>query len=180
MDTAEILSFDLKIGFPGDIASCNPYYPAIARGVGIRADEKGLTVGRFVWLKDDAFVGSSSGWAGQSVSHTPKATEAPLGIVMRRLDSTMLTLSDDQLPMIPAGDAVTIARAGDIFVITETIAMAGQAVFAQPGTGAIITSAPDQMPADVIATCFTVAQGGQAGEVIVISAIGHSREGSMQ
>ncbi len=97
---------------------------------------------------------------------------------MRRLDSTMLTFSDDQLPMIPAGDAVTVARQAIFFVITDTIATAGQTVFAQPGTGAIITSAPDQVPADVIATGFTVAQGGQAGEVIVISAIGHSREGS--
>lgn len=178
MANSEKTGYDLKIGFPGDVASCNPHYPAIARGAGLRADEKGLTVGRFVWLKDDVFVGSASGWAGQSVSHTPNASEAPLGIVMRRRDSVMLTLPDDQLPMIPAGDAVTIARAGDIFVITETIAITGQQVFAKPGTGAVFTSAKDQPPADVIATDFLVTQGGRAGEVIIISAIGRMYEGS--
>lgn len=169
MGLSQTIGYDPPPGFPGAVASGALINTVIVSGPGLLADDKGLTVGCFAWGSDLAVAGASSFRSGGRASHTPAGSEAPLGLVMRPKAMELSTVSEGAAPTIPAGGAVTLARCGDFFVTAKTDTTRGEVVYALSGTGAVLTVKGTAVPKGAIATTFTVAQGGTAGSIIIIS-----------
>lgn len=146
------------IGVPGQHMSTNPL---VSTQKGYCAADT-VTIGGFVWAEtansNDAFVKSTG-------------TGAPLGFAVREITNP-LGYNESASNTVPKGFPVSVAVKGDFAVITGTIAIVGQSVFAVFADGSIRTGQKGEIVDGAVETDYKVVNingGGAAGDIIVIS-----------
>lgn len=149
------INYSLPCGYPGDIASGNPRRTAIAPETGFRCGGAGVAVGHFAWVQED----------GVTVLNTAPASDPkaiPTGFVLRDFTGIIQSLNDEGTNLIPSGFPAPIMTGGDYWAVSNVDMQAGNSVFANPADGTISNNGT--------ITGFTVARGGSAGQIIMISA----------
>lgn len=143
------------IGVPGAFASTNPVVsPAIGR-----VAEEEVQVGGFVW------DGTDTGYVKSSSAEAVK----PVGFVAREITNAICAFDEMASDKVTQGYNVSVQVKGDFYAVSQTDARAGQKVFAVLADGAIQTAAAGATVAGAVETDWTVALGGTAGSVIIIS-----------
>lgn len=117
-----------------------------------------VTVGHFAFAGTDADI--------QATCSAGSNTDS-LGLVERVINAVNPDAFSNGTLNLPEGTPLSIAIAGDYWVISTTAATAGQSVFAATATGAISTGST--APSGSVETGWKVRMGGAAGEVILIS-----------
>ncbi|KMQ83621.1 hypothetical protein RF55_19534 [Lasius niger] len=149
------INYSLPSGYPGDIASANPRRSAISSEAGFRCGLGGLVVGEFGWVQDD----------GVNVLNSASASNknaVPTGFVIRDMTAILQGFNEEGSMVIPSGFPANLMTGGDYWAISSVDTKAGDAVFANPTDGTLAASGN--------ITGFSVARGGPAGNIIMISA----------
>lgn len=146
------------IGVPGQHMSTNPL---VSTQKGYCAADT-VTIGGFVWEttenNKDALVKSTG-------------KGAPLGFAVREITNP-LGYKESASNTVPKGFPVSVAVKGDFAVVTGTIAIVGQSVFAVLADGSIKTATAGSSVEDAVETDYKVVNingGGAKGDIIVIS-----------
>ncbi|QCE32891.1 hypothetical protein FAI41_04400 [Acetobacteraceae bacterium] len=149
------INYSLPSGYPGDIASANPRRSAISSEAGFRCGAQGLIVGRFGWVQEDGV---------NILNNAPQSNKnaVPTGFVIRDMTAILQRLDEDSSMVIPSGFPANLMTGGDYWAISTVDTNAGDAIFANPADGTLGTSGNP--------TGFTIARGGPAGNIIMISA----------
>jgi hypothetical protein len=143
----QFVNNELPIGVPGDFASVNPRAAIVAGPNQFVAPAAGVNVGSFAWF--DPTTGIASNYY--------KATGF-LGFVHRENNGLITQfLGIATLTVVP-GNMVTGMSYGDYLAIFAGGATVGQAVYADPVTGAATAGAPSN--AGTTALAGSVAAGG--------------------
>ena len=156
-DFQQSVSYTWPQGCPGAPASANPIRTAIAPDGGFIAGAGGLTIAHFVWRNED----------GLSLSNT--GTGIPAGFLYRTQQGLTTQYLQSSTMALPQGFMASIAEGGDFWAIASTAASTGQAVYASTADGSLQTAPAGNAPQGTVATGWTVARGGNAGEPIIIS-----------
>lgn len=159
MALQKVVNIDPALGVPGSQAT---FYNEVTT-INNYISDGTATAGKFV------FEGTATVNAAGSSMGIAKATATagtkPLGLAVRLIDGVLADGVDSSL-IYERGCNVTIAIRGDFYVIAEGTAAVGDSVNVNPTTGAMTYGVASE---GAVATGFTVAQGGSAGDVIVIS-----------
>ena len=147
-------------GIQGDKATLNPVVYA-DRNYVVDADDT-VTIGNFVWAVDTQPDGNV--WRA-----TNTGTGAPLGLVERWLGYFNFNLLDGGTLIVPKNSALKIVRRGDMFAVSTTAATVGQKVFAKLADGTLVTGAAESTISGAVETTWSVMEGGEIGDIIVIS-----------
>lgn len=97
-------------------------------------------------------------------------TGKPLGLAVRTRVDAQLQFGEEASQTVKAGDPVTVAIKGEYYVLANTQAVIGQAVFANTTTGAISTATPGATVAGCVETDWRVITSAPAGQPFAISA----------
>lgn len=151
--------------YPAPAVSGDRAAPGSLYAVGNPLAEGDVTAGRFVWAGEATAAPDGS---SRCVTVRGSGSGAPAGLVER-----VLTPGDGRpsngLPRIPAGSALTVARAGDYWAVTETAARAGQKVFARLADGAVLAGDAGSAVEGAQETDWSFLLSGAAGDCVVIS-----------
>ena len=147
---------EMPAGYNGDFASANPRFSMLGVENAWRAGSNGVLAGSFVWADEDAGTVGNSG------------TGAPDGFVRRGGLSIISTIPQSTSVIIPSGTPLTVYEQGDFRMTLPTgvTATRKDAVYVDPTTGLIVASTAS----GAVATRFTYAQTGVAGDNVMISA----------
>lgn len=154
-------NYNWPTGYEGDFASANPHKTVVSTSLGFRAGKEGVTVGRFAWADAEGILANAG-------------TTRPAGFVYRNQQAYIPTIPGSYTNAINAGFPVTLAEGGDFFARSSTVATTGQSVFASTKDGTISTGDRGSAPTDTVETGWTVARGGDAGELIIINGLNHT------
>jgi hypothetical protein len=152
MDFQNTVNLYNAAGIPGAHASANPIV-STPKGYIAGAD---LPIGGFAWEDGNG-------------SAVPTGTGSPIGFVVRDIACTIMNIADSTQEFVPAGENVNVAARGDFWAVSSTAATVGQHVFAKLADGSLSTAAPGAAVAGSVETGYVVAEGGAAGDVIIIS-----------
>ncbi|MEG2172367.1 MAG: hypothetical protein RRY29_03805 [Desulfovibrionaceae bacterium] len=138
-------------GVAGDRASLNP----AVYTVGNPLADGPVNTGSFVWPSANGAANTGTG--------------APLGYVERVIVNYNYDVLSGATMAIASGCALTVARKGDYYAVSATVATDGQKVFAVLADGNIKTGAAGATVVGAVETNWHVVKGGPAGELITIS-----------
>lgn len=151
------VNYTWPIGFPGRLASANPFRSVVPPRDGFRAGAGGLTVAAFAWAQPDGTLLN----AGNGL---------PTGFVPADQQGLTTAYLEESTMTVPAGFMTNLVSGGDFYAISTVAANVGDIVYASTTTGAITTGASGSSgPTGYINTTWTVSYGGAAGDPIIIT-----------
>lgn len=149
---------DIPRGVPGQRYGGNPVSHVLPTP---RAGDSGVLVGNFVWL-------DPSDATGRTVINS--GVGKPLGIAQRE-KHVRLGTDEEATLLIPAGYPVPVVQAGDLIIVSGTVAAPGQKVFAKLSTGEASTAAAGVSVAGAEESNFSVREAAAVGEPFLASAL---------
>lgn len=150
------------MGRVGTKASENPVIYAAGQTV---AGDNGVEAGLFAWGK---YPTETTG-VYNPVKYSNAGTGKPGGIISGETVQTYLNINEESTMKFAKGNDVLVMVQGDIFVKSETVATAGQKVFANLVDGKIKTGVAGATIEGAIETDFKVLTTGEVGDIIIIS-----------
>lgn len=156
MPVQSTVNREMPAGYDGDFASANPRFSALGVENAWRAGTGGVTAGSFVWADETSGTVSNTG------------TGAPDGFVRRGGLSIIQSIPQSTSVIIPAGTPLTVFEMGDFrkTLPTGVTATRKGVVYVSTATGQLVASTDT----NAVATRFSYAQSGVAGDSVMISA----------
>ena len=159
----------------GDFASTNPRFMYDAGPGGLVTGASGVTIGRFVWTQPYPV---DTDYAPQVVNNFGSGSVA--GIVHREQQALITTYLSAYGMTIPAGFAITVATACDIWVKNAGTgqAIVGQKAYANYATGAVTFAATGSATTSATSTASTISAqtasvtASISGNTMTVTAIG--------
>lgn len=138
-------------GVAGDKATLNPSVYTVGNPL---ADGQ-VNIGSFVWLSANGAANTGTG--------------KPLGFIERTMTFYNYDMLSGATMTVVSGSALTVARKGDYYAVSTSVAADGDKVFAMLANGSITTGAAGANVAGAVETDWIVVNGGDAGDLITIS-----------
>lgn len=144
----------------GDFASANPRASAVAGPGTLVAGTGGATVGRFGWADANGLV-------------TNTGLGVPTGFIHRDMQALITAYLADSSMVIPAGNPITLFKAGDFWGKFVAGATAGHKVYAYYADGTLFSAATATPPTNAgitanTATNTTLTVTANSGAPIVV------------
>lgn len=151
------VNYTWPVGFPGRLASANPFRSVVPPRNGFRAGVGGLTVAAFAWAQPDGSLLNAG-------------TATPSGFVPAEQQGLTTAYLAESTMTVPEGFMTNLVAGGDFYAVSSVAANVGDLVYASTTTGAIVTAVPGATaPTGSVATGWFVTYGAVAGDPIIIT-----------